>query len=499
MKYDVAIVGSGLGGLLCGYILSKNGMKVAIFEKHHQPGGCLQTFKRSGTSFDTGMHYIGGIEEGQELHLLLKYFDLFNHIKLQKLDEDGFDHFLLKGKEYRYAMGFDRFVEVLAEDFPSERAALQKYVDAIQDVARHSFVNTMGKIGPTKMFPPEFITTSVGKFLESVTDNKLLQNVLAANNPLYAGRLDKTSMYVHSLVTNTYIGSAYRIIDGSDTITNALINSIKSFGGEIFLSSEVTRFEVGEKKMDALIVNGEERIEADHFISGIHPQATLDRVDETPLLRKVFRTRIRSLKNTISNFTIYLKFKKDCFRYKNFNLYYYRNEDVWDAFSYTEGEWPKSFLMMNQARSKDTSGYAHSAIVIAYMNFEDVARWNETTVGKRGQEYLDFKKAKAEKLLQELELCCPGINDCIETYYTSSPLTYRDYTGTTNGSMYGVMRDCSMSSQLMVTQKTKIPNLFFTGQNINAHGMLGVAVGSIITCSELIGAEKLIGQLKSYS
>ncbi len=43
----------------------------------------------------------------------------------------------------------------------------------------------------------------------------------------------------------------------------------------------------------------------------------------------------------------------------------------------------------------------------------------------------------------------------------------------------------------------KIPNLFFTGQNINAHGMLGVAVGSIITCSELLGAENLIGQLKS--
>jgi all-trans-retinol 13,14-reductase len=205
------------------------------------------------------------------------------------------------------------------------------------------------------------------------------------------------------------------------------------------------------------------------------------------------------LKNTISNFTIYIKFKQNSFRYQNYNVFYYKNEDVWDSFYYTDSEWPKNFLLMNQSRSSNISGYADSAIVIAYMNFEDVAQWSHTTLGKRGHKYLNFKKRKAEKLLQELELCCPGINNCIETFYTSSPLTYRDYTGTTDGSMYGVMRDCSMSSQIMVTQKTKIPNLFFTGQNINAHGMLGVAVGSILTCSELIGSEKLISQLRRFS
>ncbi len=497
MKYDVVIVGSGLGGLLCGYILSKNGMKVAIFEKHYQPGGCLQSFSRKGTSFDTGMHYIGGVEEGQELHLFLKYFNLFGNIKLQKLNEDGFDHFLLKGKEYRYGMGADRFIDVLATNFPSEKESLKKYIDAIRNVAQHSFVNNMKKNGLSKLFPPEFITTPVRQFLESTTDNKLLQNVLAANNPLYAGHLDKTSMYVHSLVTNTYINSAYRIVDGSDTITDALTKSIKSFGGEIFLNSEVTSFEVGDKQMEAVIINGKERLEADYIISAIHPQATLERIGDTPLFRKAFRTRIKELKNTISNFTVYIKFKKDCYRYANYNLYYYRNENVWDSFTYTENDWPKSFLFMHQARSNDSSGYADSAIVIAYMNFEDVIKWSDTTVGKRGHEYLDFKKRKAEKLLQELEICCPGINSCIETYYTSSPLTYRDYTATTDGSMYGVLRDCSMSSQLMVTQKTKIPNLFFSGQNINAHGMLGVAVGSVITCSELIGSENLINQLRN--
>ena len=55
MKYDVIIIGSGLGGLQCGYVLSKHGFKVAIFEKHHQFGGCLQVFKRNNYLFRKGI------------------------------------------------------------------------------------------------------------------------------------------------------------------------------------------------------------------------------------------------------------------------------------------------------------------------------------------------------------------------------------------------------------------------------------------------------------
>ena len=67
-KYDVVIIGSGLGGLLCANILSKEGKNVCVLEKQHQFGGNLQTFKRDGKIFDTGVHYVGGLDEGQNLH-----------------------------------------------------------------------------------------------------------------------------------------------------------------------------------------------------------------------------------------------------------------------------------------------------------------------------------------------------------------------------------------------------------------------------------------------
>ena len=38
---SVIIIGAGLGGLECGYILAKNGMQVTVLEHEGQVGGCL--------------------------------------------------------------------------------------------------------------------------------------------------------------------------------------------------------------------------------------------------------------------------------------------------------------------------------------------------------------------------------------------------------------------------------------------------------------------------
>lgn len=64
-KYDIIIIGSGLGGLECGAILSKEGYHVCVLEKNELFGGCFQTYQRGGHRMDTGIHYIGSLDEGQ--------------------------------------------------------------------------------------------------------------------------------------------------------------------------------------------------------------------------------------------------------------------------------------------------------------------------------------------------------------------------------------------------------------------------------------------------
>jgi len=75
-KYDVAIIGSGLGGLLCGSILSREGFNVIILEKNPVTGGCLQSFRRNGHVFDTGVHFIGSLDHNQVLDRYFRYFQI---------------------------------------------------------------------------------------------------------------------------------------------------------------------------------------------------------------------------------------------------------------------------------------------------------------------------------------------------------------------------------------------------------------------------------------
>ncbi|MGN1248329.1 MAG: FAD-dependent oxidoreductase, partial [Paludibacteraceae bacterium] len=46
---SVIIIGAGLGGLECGYILAKKGFRVTVLEHDARVGGCLQSFRRGDT------------------------------------------------------------------------------------------------------------------------------------------------------------------------------------------------------------------------------------------------------------------------------------------------------------------------------------------------------------------------------------------------------------------------------------------------------------------
>lgn len=137
-KFDVVIIGGGLGGLSCGATLSKEGLSVCILEQQKHIGGCLQSFKRKGYSLDTGMHYVGSLSEGDTMYQYFKYFGILDKIRYQKLDTDGFDVINLgKGKEYSHAIGYDRFIDTLSQSFPEEREAISEYVSILQRIGKN--------------------------------------------------------------------------------------------------------------------------------------------------------------------------------------------------------------------------------------------------------------------------------------------------------------------------------------------------------------------------
>ena len=496
--YEVVIVGSGLGGLVSAVIFAKEGYSVCVLEKNQQYGGNLQTFVRDKSIFDTGVHYIGSLSKGQNLHQYFHYLGIMEDLALKKMDEDAFDSITFDDdqKEYNYAQGKEKFIASLIADFPEEALAIHSYYQKIKDTCDKF---PLYRLKQGRPYADGVFKLQIREFLESITSNKRLQAVLAGTNFLYAGDGYKTPFYVHSLSVNSYIQSAYRCLNGGSQITKLLIRRLKESGGEVYKYHEVEKFIFdGDKIASAVCKNGNE-IKGNTFISNIEPKLTLDMI-EAGKLRKSYTNRIKNIESTIAAFSLYIVLKPGTFKYLNKNYYHFKTVDaVWNAQHYTQESWPENY-MLSMGIKKNNDEFGDNMTIMTYMRYEEVEAWENTfnTVAnknERGQTYEEFKKEKAEKIIVELEKKFPNIRACIQETYTSSPLSYRDYIATNRGSMYGYAKDVNKSMQSFISPKTKIENLLFTGQSLNMHGILGVTIGAVVTCSEILGQDYLLNKI----
>jgi len=499
-KYDIIIIGSGLGGLVSANILARHGYRVCVLEKNKQYGGNLQIFVRDKNIFDTGVHYIGSLGEGENLNQYFTYLGIMEDLKLLKLDEDRYDIITFDDdkKEYFHAQGYESFSKSLISQFPKETQAINLYCEKIQEVCRNFPLYNLDT--SSEGYSIDILNIKISDYLDSITNNDLLKAVLAGSNFLYAGRKN-TPLYVHALSINSYIKSSWRCVDGGSQISKLLIKKIKEFGGEVYNYQEVVRFGFEGDEMVSIFTKDEKEIKADLFISNIEPKLTIKMLDGKGM-RKSYVNRIKSIKSMISAFSIYIVFKPKTFKYINHNYYHFKNPNkVWDAQEYSETSWPEGYMLSMGVR-KNQDEWSNNLTAMAYMKFDEVAQWKNTfnTVAEeseRGEAYEKFKEEKSEIFINELEKKYPNIRDCIQSVHASTPLSYRDYIGSNDGAIYGYEKDADNPMMAFLSPKTKSKKLYFTGQSVNMHGILGVTITAVLTCSHIIGKEKLMDSIKA--
>lgn len=490
-----------MGGLVAANILAREGRSVCVLEKNNQFGGNLQTFVRERTIFDTGVHYIGGLSKGQNLYQYFNYLDILDGLELKKLNEDGFDIITFDNDEtsYPHAQGYDNFSDQLATLFPNEKAAIEIYCEKLREVC-HKFPLYNLEEGKPYGNDAEIFQLSAKDYIASITNNEKLRAVLAGSNLLYAGEPDKTPLYVHALSINSYIESAYRCADGGSQITKLLIRRLKEHGGDAYKHSEVTDITCENKQITSVTCKNGKTVTGDLFISNIEPKHTLKMIGEAHF-RKSYSYRIQEMESTISAFSVHIVLKPKTFKYLNKNYYHFKDyTKVWEAHTYTEESWPETYMVSMGVR-KNQDEWGEQLTAITYMNYEEVAKWEDTfnTVAlknDRGQSYEAFKEHKTEIFITELTKKFPNIRECIQSVYTSTPLSYRDYIGCSKGSMYGYVKDINDPLKSFISPRTKINNLYFTGQSLNMHGILGVTISGVVTCSEILGGAYLIEKIR---
>ncbi len=128
-KYDVIIIGSGIGGLVCGCYLAKAGLKVLIIEKNDKVGGYCTSFNREGFVFDAGFHCLGSCGEKGYFRKIINDLELSDSILLKKVDPAN----IIITPDYKIKVFSDinRTRDVFKDSFPNSATQIDNFFNLV--------------------------------------------------------------------------------------------------------------------------------------------------------------------------------------------------------------------------------------------------------------------------------------------------------------------------------------------------------------------------------
>ncbi|RLD53139.1 MAG: hypothetical protein DRI94_00790 [Bacteroidetes bacterium] len=462
-KFDVIIIGAGLSGLLSASLLSRKGLKVCILEKNKDIGGMIQPFRRNGLSLDTGMNFFGACKKDQIQYKLFEIFGIADDVLISEISDF---ELIIDNKKFILPNNFNAFKTQLISYFPEEKKGIIAFIEKIKEISESLIIDN---INFTKTFQ-KYYSESASEFIKTVTKNKELQNLLKFNSLLYGNNFETLPLYIYAAITGSFLQSAEMFTKGTKHFIEIIINNIYKNSGIIYTNKEVSKIKTEENKVTYCVCNDGLEYHAKYFLSTIHPQNLLPKIDSA-LLKSFYRKRISELPNSkgVLIINVILKEKKIIF-------------DKKPKFINSNNE---SILVYHpvSGKKKEFSGIIK---IMCEDNMFDYEKWVHTKTGRRGKAYYKFKREKAERIILEVEKIVPGFSNAIYKYYVSTPLTFKDFTGSPEGSAYGILKNFNKISETILPINTKFNNLYLTGQSINFHGLLGVSLTSVSVCSAIM-------------
>ena len=506
-KYDAIIIGSGIGSLCTAALLSKEGKKVLVLERHYTAGGFTHVFKRKGYEWDVGIHYIGEVQNPNAP--IRKMFDYISNDKLKWADMgEVYDKIIIGNKTYDFVKGVKNFKAKMYEYFPNDIDAIDKYVQLIFDCNK-----TMKKFYLEKALP-DYVSKLVGFFfrknylkysskttyevISSLTNNEDLIKVLTGQYGDYGLPPKQSSFAMHASVVKHYFNGGSFPIGGSSQIANTIDDVIESSKGTILVSAEVKNILIKNNKASGVEMSDGKKFYSNLIISGTGVFQTYNHLIPKDIsVKHGFVNNLKKVTPSVAHGCLYLGLNgssEELGLPKN-NLWIYPKDVDHDTavsnyLNDTDSDFPLVYISF--ASSKDPSWQSRypnkSTIdIITLLPYESFMKWEGTRWMKRGEDYNLLKDKITNRLLDHLYKQLPQLKGKIDCFELSSPLTTKNFVNYNKGELYGIDHTPSRFNQKFLRPKTPIKNLYLTGQDIVSAGVGGALFSGLITAASITG------------
>ncbi|MCX5686922.1 MAG: NAD(P)/FAD-dependent oxidoreductase [Candidatus Omnitrophica bacterium] len=480
-KFDVIIIGSGIGGLTIASLLSKN-KKVLLLEKNNNFGGYCAAFKRKGYRFESAVQAINGLYKGSPIYEVLKKSQALNGVKIVRprhLYRSIFPDYDISVPQ----ANINKYKTLLFSLFPDEKNNIINLFDTLKSIylemSRFYRKKTLAK----SPFILKYGRRSLQELMDGFTKNKKLRAVIS-QYWMYRG-LPPTKL---SAITFAYIwydytaNGSYFPKDGMHSIMQNLVDFIKNNNGVILHDREVNKLFVDFDRITELGLENSSRYEADMVISNIDVFKTFGMVVSGDTLDiESFLSKLKNNFLSISAFKIYLGLNIDVRKIgiKDYEIFVnpsYDAESMYQASLNNEFEKVPYSITIYSNLSDSFCKKGKSVVSIGLLSGYDF--WRNLT----RSEYKQKKEEMAEIILSRCEKVIPGLRKYIKVKTIATPLTMERYTGNSNGSIYGWNKKSLIEEIRFMNPTTPIKNLLLSSHWTK----MGGGIGGVLLSSDRV-------------
>ena len=481
-KFPVVIIGAGLGGLVSGAYLSKFGFDVTILEQHHIPGGYATAFDRGEFTFDVSLHATVA-EHGIPQKILsdLGIWDRLNMVytpELRRIVTDRFDVTLP-------ARNPEGVIRVLSDTFPEESHGIEKFYGQMKQVAESLFTGQ----GPGRSTMIKLSDLSLAQWMDMHVKNPEARSCLAAFSGYYGLPPEQINALFYAIATGQYLvhgGQYYKT--RSQDLSNALAQSIETFGGQLRFNTCADRILFDRKKAVSGVRDRQGKIyPAKAVIANCPVPALVDAMISPKLVPESFRRQAGQRQISLSSFVIWLGLDQTLPRIRDYEIDLAGSRrtgsspDILDDLEDPDRTGVSITLYDNLYKGYSSPGKTTMSIMClaAYAPWK---KFEADYFNNRKETYQAQKEKIAAAFIQRVEKkLIPGLSGMVEVMEIGTPLTNVFYTGNTEGAIYGYDRNLPH-----LESRTPVTGLYLAGAWSHGGGYTPVMMGGEKTARNLL-------------
>lgn len=501
-RFDAIIVGSGIGGLAAAKLLASKGKKrVLVLEQHTRLGGMTHSFDRRGYHFGTGVHYIGATAGGALASApdLLRWMS-DGEAQFSPLPE-VFDRLFTPTGEVGVPRGLDNYASVLKARFPDEAAAIDAYFEdarrAASAVGRSIFLKSLP--GPRRWMlkrlerhcPLAFETTE--SVLRRRFRSKALRSILAAQWGDYGVPPSRSAFGFHAVIAVMhYEGGAVYPVGGSDAVTEAIVDGLRSSGVELRTGWSVQRICTERRRWGGYRVTGVEAVqrssgetasfESRTVISDAGSANTFGRL----LDRRQPSKPLTDLPRNPSGLVLFLGLSRSPAEWGADGANHWILPQL-DHDEVAQAEPGEGLLYVSFPSLKNPAAMRPTLEVVSITEPNRLAAWKGSGP-TRGDGYRAAKHAVTERILERLEAHLPGLREAVDHAELGTPRTFERYQASERGAFYGLACSPERLRSPWAGARTPVGGLFLAGQDAASPGVMGALFGGLMAGAAALGA-----------